>query len=142
MTDYEDDEEVEIEEQMIPTLPMSMKNLQLVLFRDCCATRRHLTLRSDIKIFYFRCSVNIKVSNLIIYKESCENIIFRALVDYLKLRTEPYPHSYTIGWIKKGLSIKVSDLCHVPILIGKFYQDSVVCDMVDMDACHILLGRP
>jgi len=25
--------------------------------------------------------------------------------------------------------------------IGKFNQDSVTCD-VDMDACHILLGRP
>ena len=34
------------------------------------------------------------------------------------------------------------NLYHVPILIGGYYQDSVTCDVVGMDACHILLGRP
>ena len=33
------------------------------------------------------------------------------------------------------------NLCHVPISIGKFYQDSVICDVVVMDTCHILLER-
>lgn len=31
--------------------------------------------------------------------------------------------------------------CRVPILIGR-YADEVYCDVVEMDACHILLGRP
>jgi len=30
---------------------------------------------------------------------------------------------------------------HVPISIGMFYQEPVACDVVDMDACHILLER-
>jgi len=62
-------------------------------------------------------------------------------VDYLKLETEPHLHPYTIGWSKKDLSIKVIDGCHVLISIGKYYQDTVCCDVVDMDTCHILLGR-
>ena len=33
------------------------------------------------------------------------------------------------------------DLCHVPISIGKFCQDFVACNVVDIDACHILLER-
>ena len=36
----------------------------------------------------------------------------------------------------------VTDLCHVPLSIGKFSEDYVACDVVDMDNCHILLGRP
>lgn len=32
-------------------------------------------------------------------------------------------------------------MCQVPFSIGKHYQDMAVCDIVDMDACH-LLGHP
>jgi len=93
------------------------------------------------QIFYLRCSVKSNVCTLIIDNESYENIISRAL-DYLKLETEPYAQPYTIDWIKKGLSIKVTDLCHIPISIDKFYQDFIACDIVEMDKCYIFLGRP
>ena len=63
-------------------------------------------------------------------------------MDYLKLEKEPHPHHYIIGWIKKGPSINITDLYHIPILIDKFYQDYVACNVVDMDTCHILLRRP
>jgi len=63
-------------------------------------------------------------------------------VDYLKLETKSYPHRYSIGWIKKDPTIKVTDLCHVSIAISKFYQNSVTFDVIDMDKCYILLGRP
>ena len=32
--------------------------------------------------------------------------------------------------------------CRVPISIGKHYKEEVLCDVIDMDVCHILLGRP
>ena len=28
------------------------------------------------------------------------------------------------------------------MFIGKVYADDVVCDIIDMDTCHVLLGRP
>ena len=77
--------------------------------------------------------------NFITDNGSCENIVSTVLVDYLKLEMEPHPHPCTIGWIKKGPCIKITNLCQVPISISKFYQDSVTCDVVDMDACRILL---
>ena len=73
----------------------------------------------------------------LIDNENSENIVSRVLVDHLKLETKLHHHPYIIGWIKKGPSIKVTNLCHVPISIGKFYQDSVACNVVDMDTCHI-----
>ena len=51
-------------------------------------------------------------------------------------------YSRLIIWIKKDSSIKLTDLCRVPISISKYYQDTVVCDVVDMDTCHVLLERP
>nr|GEV20023.1 RPM1-interacting protein 4 [Tanacetum cinerariifolium] len=37
--------------------------------------------------------------------------------------------------------IKVTERCKIPFLIGK-YKDEIMFDIADMDACHILLGRP
>ncbi|GKE80260.1 hypothetical protein Tco_1550260, partial [Tanacetum coccineum] len=49
---------------------------------------------------------------------------------------------YQIGWIKKGLAHKVTKICKVPLAIGKHYNELVTCDVVDMEACHVLLERP
>ena len=32
-------------------------------------------------------------------------------------------------------------VCKVPLSIGRYYKDEIICDVVDMDTCHILLGR-
>ena len=79
---------------------------------------------------------------MIIDNGSYENIVSKALVKHLQLPIEPHQFPYEISWIKQGPSIKVTEICRVPISIGNSYKDDVVCNVVDMDACHILLGRP
>nr|GFA21405.1 transposon Ty3-I Gag-Pol polyprotein [Tanacetum cinerariifolium] len=54
----------------------------------------------------------------------------------------PCHSPYQIGWIKKGLALKVTKICKVPLAIGKHYNDLVICDVIDIEACHVLLGRP
>ena len=61
--------------------------------------------------------------NLIIDNEIYEKVVFRALIDHLTLETKPNHHPYAIGWIKKGSSIEVTDLYHIPIPV--VYQDYV-----------------
>ena len=38
--------------------------------------------------------------------------------------------------------MELTEQCDISFSIGKDYQDVVICDVVDMDACHMSLGRP
>ncbi|GKC75614.1 putative reverse transcriptase domain-containing protein [Tanacetum coccineum] len=60
----------------------------------------------------------------------------------LSLKTEEHPQPYKLSWFKKGNEVKVSKRCLVKFSIGKKHSDEVWCDVVPMDACHVLLGRP
>jgi len=79
--------------------------------------------------------------NLIIDNGSWENFVSMALVEYMKLETKSHPQPYDNGRIKKGPCIKVTNRCQVPISIEKFYRDPITCDVVNIDKCHIFLGR-
>ena len=78
---------------------------------------------------------------MIIGSGSSENIVSKALVKSLNLNTEKHPSLCKIAWIKKGSKVQVLEVCKIPLSIRKYYKDEIVCDMVDMDASHILLGR-
>ena len=93
------------------------------------------------QIFHSRCKVLNKVCNLIIDGGSCTNVASHEMVTKLNLTTIPHPRPYTLQWLKKGSEVTVSKQVLVPFSIGG-YQDEVVCDVLPMDACHLLLGRP
>nr|KAJ0212606.1 hypothetical protein LSAT_V11C400194710 [Lactuca sativa] len=79
-------------------------------------------------IFRTRCTCHGKVCNVIIDGGSCENGVSTSMVEKLAL--------------KQGNSVKVDKKCLVSFSIWARYQDEVWCEVVPMDACHLLLGRP
>jgi hypothetical protein len=93
-------------------------------------------------IFHTKCSSNGKVCDVIIDGGSCENVVSTTMVEKLNLKTEAHSHPYKLQLLQKGNDIQVTKKCLVQFSIGKNYQDEVMCDVVPMDACHILLGRP
>ncbi|GJV08719.1 RNA-directed DNA polymerase [Tanacetum coccineum] len=43
---------------------------------------------------------------------------------------------------ERGPTLKVTEICKAHLAIGKHYNELVTCDVVDMEACHVLLERP
>ncbi|GKB11843.1 putative reverse transcriptase domain-containing protein [Tanacetum coccineum] len=79
---------------------------------------------------------------MIIDGGSCENVVSTYMVEKLEMKTEDHPEPYQLTWLKKGNTVKVSKRCLVQFSIGKSYKDKVWCEVIPMDAAHILLGRP
>ena len=63
------------------------------------------------------------------------------MVNKLNLATIEHPRPYTLQWLKKGNEAIVSKQALVAFSVRE-YKDEVMCDVLPMDACHILLGRP
>ncbi|GJT66612.1 RNA-directed DNA polymerase [Tanacetum coccineum] len=58
------------------------------------------------------------------------------------MKTEGHPEPYQLTWLKKENTVKVNKRCLVQFSIGKSYKDEVWCEVIPMDAAHILLRRP
>ena len=52
-----------------------------------------------------------------------------------------HPYPYRIGWLQDTHAMEVWEQYLVDFQIGQ-YKDQVLCDIMDMNSCHILLGRP
>jgi hypothetical protein len=78
---------------------------------------------------------------MIIDGGSCNNLASSEMVEKLALTTKPHPHPYYIQWLNNSGKAKVTRLVRINFTIGS-YKDVVECDVVPMQACNILLGRP
>ncbi|KAK8684243.1 hypothetical protein V6N13_040273 [Hibiscus sabdariffa] len=92
-------------------------------------------------IFHTRCKVQDKVCVVIIDSGSCTNVASSVMVDKLGLKTTRHPNPYKFQWLNDDGELKVTRQVVVPFSIGN-YKDEVLCDVVTMDATHLLLGRP
>jgi hypothetical protein len=93
-------------------------------------------------LFHSWCTIGGKVCQLVIDSGNCENVVAEEVVDKLALETKKHPKPYRLEWLKKGNEVIVSKRCLVSFSIGSRYKDKMWCDIVAMDACHLLLGRP
>lgn len=94
------------------------------------------------QLFRTRCTIGDRVFGIIVDSGSCENIIGRETMKKLKLPIEKHLEPYSLGWIKSDTrKINVTEYCKMPFSVGK-YHDIVYCDVVDMDVCQLLFGRP
>ena len=78
---------------------------------------------------------------LIIDSGSCTNLATSYLIDKIKLKCSYHPRPYKLQWINNCGEIRVTKQVLINFTIGNF-TDQVLCDVVPMQASHLLLGRP
>jgi len=62
------------------------------------------------------------------------------LVEKLNLALIPHPKPYKLHWLNEDEDIIGKHQLDIKLSIRK-YKDKVLCDVIPMEACHILLGR-
>lgn len=113
----------------------------LIVRRSFHATPKVKESDQRENIFQTKCKVKDKICHLIIDEGSESNCVSVDLVSELKLKTRPYSHPYKLKWFDSKASGSVNKQCLVGFPIGT-YEDKVTCDILEMNVCHVLLGRP
>jgi hypothetical protein len=112
--------------------------LRKVLFKPEVEVERPMQRNS---IFRTTCKTKYRVCKVIIDSGSIDNLVSTKMVEKLELETTEHLKTYKVSWLQKGHQVMVTKQCLVEFKIGG-YRDEIMCDVIPMDVCHILLGRP
>nr|KYP34027.1 hypothetical protein KK1_045063 [Cajanus cajan] len=134
----EDEEEASEGESCEVTYPY---NGELLMMRRVLNNQPSDTQSQRENIFHTRCNISNKACSLIVDSGSWCNCCSTRMVEKLGLTTTPHPKPYQLHWLNDDGDMVVNQQVEVEFSIGN-YQDKVKCDVVPMEACHILLGRP
>jgi hypothetical protein len=93
------------------------------------------------RIFQTACKTKNRLCKVIVDSGSIDNLVLTEMVEKLELETIEHPSQYRVSWLQKGHQVNVTKQCLVEFKIGG-YNDKILCDVIPMDVCHLLLGRP
>jgi len=92
-------------------------------------------------LFRTTCKSHGKVWKVVVDFGSIDNLVSLEMVKKLNLKRIPHPTPYKVSWLNKGQQVLVNEQAWVEFNIGG-YKDKILCDIIPMDVCHLLLGRP
>jgi hypothetical protein len=92
-------------------------------------------------LFRTACKTKDRKCKVIVDSGSTDNLVSTEMVEKLELKTIDHLSPYKVSWLQKGHQVSVTKQCLVDIKIGG-YNDKILCDVIPMDVCHLLLGRP
>jgi hypothetical protein len=112
---------------------------------------RRVLLKHDIKeltepeqrkrVFNTKCKIRDKCCHLVIDGGSKKKLVSTEVMGKLKLKGIPHPNPYQVSWFQYVQQVIVTEQYLLSFQIGSF-SEQVLCDVIKMDACHVLLGRP
>jgi hypothetical protein len=92
-------------------------------------------------LFWTACKTKDRVCKVIVDSGSTENLVSIDMVEMLELENVVHTSPYRVLWLQKGHQVNVTKQCLVEMKIGG-YEYEILCDVIPMDVCHRLLGRP
>ncbi|XP_057248321.1 uncharacterized protein LOC130590271 [Beta vulgaris subsp. vulgaris] len=138
----EHEEEAESDEALEVGEVTQGDHLSLVLRRVLHAKEAELVPSQRDQIFQTKCLIGGKICSMIIDGGSCTNVASSSMVDKLNHATFSHPKPYKLHWLNDGNCVEVTKQALISFSFGDSYKDEVLCDVLPMDACHVLLGRP
>ena len=132
--------EVENEDDEVEAFEAPSYNTTLVL-RSLQTKAVAVDVEQRDQLFHTKCRVGEKWCSVIVDGGSCTNVASSEMVSKLGLSTTAHPRPYSLHWLDDGSKVKVTRQAVVGLTMGS-YEDEILCDVIPMDACHILLGRP
>jgi hypothetical protein len=101
-------------------------------------TSKKLQCHNLFQIFFIVKDCRVRT---IIDRGSCNNLVSADFMVKIGLTTCLHTHPYYIQWLNNSGKAKVTHTAHIHFSIGTCH-DYVDCDVVPMQACSLLLGRP
>jgi hypothetical protein len=92
-------------------------------------------------LFHTRGKIKDKLCQIIVDNCCCNNIASQELVERMRLKQQCHPSPYKIQWLADCGAMRESNMVTMQFSIGK-YHDQVDCNVVPIQACQLLLGRP
>jgi hypothetical protein len=93
------------------------------------------------RFFHLQMWVKGALIHFIVDSSSQKNLISKDLIKYLGLPTTSHLQPYTIGWLRQGRDLCVSQQFRLPYGIKPF-KDEVLCDIASLEVCDVILGKP
>ena len=93
------------------------------------------------KLFRTAYKTKDRVCKVIVDSGRTDNLVSIEMVEKLELETIEHPSPYRVSWLQKGHQVNSTKQCLVEFKIGG-YKDEILCDVILIDVCHLLLGRP
>jgi hypothetical protein len=120
-------------------VPLSGLNMQLKKVQDdACKTVDKVQRWS---LFQTQCFIKGKACKLMIDGGSCTNGISKAMVAALGLSTWRLPEPKRLEWLNSCGMLKITHKVRVPFTVDD-YVDEIDCDVLPLEVCGLLLGRP
>jgi len=135
---HHDNEEEEEEQYGVESAD---KYLSLIVQRVLSVQMEQAEQSQRHNLFQTKFVINNRSCRVIIDGGSCNNLASMDMVEKLGLTTKQHPRPYYIQWFNSCGRLKVTRVVRIHFSLGS-YHDYADCDVVPMQACSLLLGRP